>query len=156
GEGLNVGCVLTWGPCFEYQRRYFSPSVAEASEPLTILKYDLEVSGFRSQALGHVCPLNLRDPTYPRSGGAKEQGWPTWATPVLRWAKAQGAVTGFAHSASGLQVNPGAAARRLLAQLDADGSGQLSPAEAAAGLLPGEFAALDADRDGFLSEAELR
>ena len=25
GEGLNVGCVLTWGPCFDFQRRYFSP-----------------------------------------------------------------------------------------------------------------------------------
>src|SRR5262249_13173631 len=62
----------------------------------------------------------------------------------------------FAHSASGLQVNPAAAAKRLLAQLDTDKSGQLSPAEAAAGLLPKNFALLDADRDGFLSEAELR
>jgi hypothetical protein len=100
--------------------------------------------------------LNLRDQTYPGSDGTKEKGWPTWATPVLRWAKGQGAVTGFAHSASGLQVRPDAAARRLLAQHDADKSGQLSPAEAAAGLLPGDFAALDADRDGFLAEGELR
>ena len=23
GEGLNVGCVLTWGPCFDFQRRFF-------------------------------------------------------------------------------------------------------------------------------------
>jgi hypothetical protein len=156
GEGLNVGCVLTWGPCFEFQRRFFSPAVDKISEPLTVLKYDLEISGFGSQALGHVCLLNLRDQTYPGSDGTKEKGWPTWATPVLRWAKAQGAVTGFAHSASGLQVDPPAAAKRLLTQLDKDKSGQLSPAEAAAGLLPKDFAALDADRDGFLSEAELR
>ncbi len=26
GEGLNVGCVLTWGPCYDYQRRFFEPS----------------------------------------------------------------------------------------------------------------------------------
>ena len=25
GEGLNVGCVLTWGPCFDHQRKFFSP-----------------------------------------------------------------------------------------------------------------------------------
>jgi hypothetical protein len=156
GEGLNVGCVLTWGPCYDFQRRFFSPQVNEISEPLTVMKYDLEISGFGSQSLGHVCLLNLRDQTYPGSGGTKEKGWPTWATPVLRWAKTQGAVTGFAHSASGLQINPTAAARRLLTQLDTDKSGQLSPVEAAAGLLPKGFAALDADGDGFLSEAELR
>ncbi|HTK75296.1 MAG TPA: CehA/McbA family metallohydrolase, partial [Gemmataceae bacterium] len=156
GEGLNVGCVLTWGPCYDFQRRFFSPQVNEISEPLTVMKYDLEISGFGSQSLGHVCLLNLRDQTYPGSGGTKEKGWPTWATPVLRWAKTQGAVTGFAHSASGLQINPTAAARRLLTQLDMDKSGQLSPVEAAAGLLPKGFAALDADGDGFLSEAELR
>src|SRR5439155_5604581 len=51
---------------------------------------------------------------------------------------------------------PAAAAKRLMEQLDADKSGQLSPTEAAAGLLPTAFAALDADGDGFLSEAELR
>jgi hypothetical protein len=156
GEGLNVGCVLTWGPCFEFQRQFFAPGVDRVSEPLTLLKYDLEISGFGSQALGHVCLLNLNNQTYPGSDGTKEKGWPTWATPVLRWAKAQGAVTGFAHSASGLQVDPSAAARRLVAQLDTDKSGQLSRAEASAGLLPKDFAALDADRDGFLSEAELR
>ena len=26
GEGLNVGCILTWGPCFEFQRNFFSPT----------------------------------------------------------------------------------------------------------------------------------
>jgi hypothetical protein len=156
GEGLNVGCILTWGPCYDFQRRFFSPQVNEISEPLTVMKYDLEISGFGSQSLGHVCLLNLRDQTYPGSDGTKLKGWPTWATPVLRWAKAQGGVTGFAHSASGLQINVTAAAKRLLTQLDSDDSGQLSPAEAAAGLLPKEFAALDADGDGFLNEAELR
>jgi hypothetical protein len=155
GEGLNVGCVLTWGPCFDHQRQFFRPTPDELSEPFTLLKYDVEVSGFGSQALGHVCLLNLREQHYPGSGRGVTQGWPTWTTPVLRWAKGQGAVTGYAHSASGLQINPSAAAKRLLAALDADKDGKLSPAEAAKGLLPEEFAAIDADRDGFLTETEL-
>ncbi len=155
GEGLNVGCVLTWGPCFEFQRRFFSPGVDEISEPHTILKYDLEISGFGSQALGHVCLLNLKDQTYPGSEGTKTKAWPTWTTPVLRWAKAQGAVTGYAHSASGLQIDPPAAARRLLVELDASGDRRLSREEAAAGLLPEAFGTVDSDGDALLSETEL-
>lgn len=153
GEGLNVGCILTWGPCFDFQRQFFSPAVDKLSEPFTVLKYDIEVSGFGSQALGHVCLLNLRDQTYPGSSGTKN--WPTWTTPVLRWAKDQGAVTGYAHSASGLQVEPPRVAKRTLALLDADHDGRLSREEAARGLLPEEFAAIDADQDGALTEAEL-
>ena len=106
---MNVGCVLTWGPCYDYQRRFFGPRPDGLSEPLTLIKYDVEVSGFGSQALGHVCLLNLRDQTYPGSEGTATKGWPTWTTPVLRWAKGQGAVTGYAHSGSGLEIEPAAA-----------------------------------------------
>jgi hypothetical protein len=155
GEGLNVGCNLTWGPCFEYQRQFFTPGPNKLSEPLTVLKYDVEVSGFGSQALGHVCLLNLKDMTYPGSDGTKTKGWPTWTTPLMRWAKAQGAYCGYAHSANGLEVNPLAAARRLLTELDADKDGKLSRAEAARGLLPAPFDIIDADKDGSLTEAEL-
>ena len=119
GEGLNVGCILTWGPCYDYQRQFFEPTPDKLSEPFTVLKYDVEVSGFGSQALGHVCLLNLRDQTYPGSDGTATKGWPTWTTPVMRWAKEQGAVTGYAHSATGLEIDPKAAAGRLLAALDA-------------------------------------
>jgi len=118
GEGLNVGCVLTWGPCYDYQRRFFTPSVHQLSKLLTVMKYDLEISGFGSQALGHVCLLNLTNQTYPGSEGTRIKGWPTWTTPVMKWAKAQGAVTGYAHSASGLEIDAGAATRRLLARFD--------------------------------------
>lgn len=155
GEGLNVGCVLTWGPCYDYQRRFFGPRPDGLSEPRTLIKYDVEVSGFGSQALGHVCLLNLRDQTFPGSDGSASKGWPTWTTPVLRWAKAQGAVTGYAHSASGLEINPKPVARRLLTALDKDADGSLTRSEAAGGLLPGEFDPADADRDGVLTLAEL-
>jgi hypothetical protein len=156
GEGLNVGCNLTWGPCYAFQRQFFEPTVNKVSEPLTVLKYDVEVSGFGSQALGHVCLLNLRDQTYPGSEGGINKGWPSWTTPLMRWAKAQGAHTGYAHSGSGLEINTAAAARRLLTQLDANKDGKLSPEEAAKGLLAEEFAAVDANKDGFLSENELQ
>jgi hypothetical protein len=152
GEGLNVGCILTWGPCFDYQSRFFTGGPDSLSEPLTLLKYDVEVSGFGSQALGHVCLLNLKEQIYPGATGSKN--WPTWTTPVLRWAKKQGGVTGYAHSASGLQVNPAAAAKRLLASLDADKDGRLSKDESVKGLLPEPFEAADADRDGAISAAE--
>src|SRR5947209_8624900 len=155
GESLNVGCNLTWGPCYEFQRQFFEPTINKISEPLTVIKYDIEVSGFGSQALGHVCLLNLRDQTYPGSDGSKTKGWPTWTTPVMRWVKSQGGVTGYAHSANGLQVDAAAAARRLLRALDTDGDGKLSPAEAAKGLLPEDFAAIDANKDGVLTEQEL-
>jgi hypothetical protein len=156
GEGMNVGCNLTWGPCFEFQRQFFTPGPHKLSEPLTILKYDIEVSGFGSQALGHVCLLNLRDQEYPGSEGTKTKGWPTWTTPLMRWAKAQGAYTGYAHSASGLGINPKLASQRLLAQLDVDKDGQLTAAEAAKGLLPQEFGDIDVNTDGSLTLAELQ
>jgi hypothetical protein len=155
GEGLNVGCVLTWGPCFDFQRNYFLPQVNPVSEPLTLVKYDLEISGFGSQALGHVCLLNLTDQVYPGSEGSKTKGWPTWTTPVMRWAKEQGGVTGYAHAASGLEIVPASAAKRLLTQMDRDNDGRVSRAEGAAGLLPQDFAAIDGDGDRALTESEL-
>ena len=153
GEGLNVGCVLTWGPCFEFQRQFFSPTADDISEPTTVLKYDLEISGFGSAALGHVCLLNLTDQTYPGSEGTKEKGWPTWTVPVMRWAKQQGAVTGYPHSA--MHVNPPAAAARLIAGLDGNADGSLDGDEATRGLLPELFEAIDEDGDGSLTDREL-
>jgi hypothetical protein len=152
---LNVGCVLTWGPCFRFQRQYFAPRPHGLSDPQTVLKYDLEVSGFGSQALGHVCLLNLRDQEYPGSEGTESKGWPTWTTPVMRWCKEQGGFAGYAHSASGLQINPQAQSQRWLKRLDTSGDGVLAPAEAADGLLPESFAKADRDRDGFLTADEL-
>lgn len=154
GEGLNVGCVLTWGPCYDHQRQYFAPAALDISEPRTVLKYDLEISGFGSQALGHVCLLNLKDQTYPGSDGTSTKGWPTWTTPVLRWTKEQGGYTGYAHSASGLNIDPANAAKRLLAH-DRDGDGHLSIGEAEQAFLPDAFAAIDTDGDRKLSSREL-
>ncbi|MCR9231877.1 MAG: CehA/McbA family metallohydrolase [bacterium] len=152
GEGLNVGCVLTWGPCFDVQRQFFSSSADRVSEPLTILKYDLEISGFGSAALGHVCLLNLQNQTYPGTLGTVK-GWPSWTVPVLRWCKEQGGVTGYPHSA--LRVNPPQAAIRMINELDRDQSESINAEEAGQGLLPKTFASIDEDGDGQLNEQEL-
>lgn len=155
GEGLNVGCVLTWGPCFDFQRQYFEATTHSLSEPFTLIKYDLEISGFGSQALGHVCLLNLNDQTYPGSGGTATKGWPTWTTPVMRWAKEQGGVTGYAHSASGLQIDPQNATRRLLQFADQDRDGLITPSEAGNTLLPQPFDEIDSNGDKRLTSQEL-
>ena len=155
GEGMNVGCCLTWGPCYDFQRNFFDPGPHKLSEPFTLLKYDIEISGFGSQALGHVCLLNLRDQTYPGSEGTKTKGWPTWTTPAMRWAKLQGGVTGYAHSASGLGVTTTEATKRILEKADTNGDGKISISESDKALLPEEFAKIDTDQDGFLSRAEL-
>jgi len=154
GEGLNVGSVLTWGPGFDHQQQFFAPVADTRSEPRSIMKYDIEVSGFGSEALGHLCLLNLRDQIYPGANGNK--GWPTWTLPVLRWTRSQGAVAGYAHSGSGLQIDPVAATTRLLEQLDVNKDGRLDRSEAERGLLPEPFGEIDTDMDGVLSDAELR
>ena len=155
GEGLNVGCVLTWGPCFNYQRKFFAPGVNLLSKPLAVMKYDLEISGFGSEALGHVCLLNLKDQFYPGSEGTKTKGWPSWTLPVMKWAKAQGGFTGYAHSASGLEINTASNVKRLLQKHDADRDARLTAGEATTSLLPFAFSEIDDDRDGVLAESEL-
>jgi hypothetical protein len=153
GEGLNIGSVLTWGPGFDHQRQFFAPSADRRSEARTLMKYDIEVSGFGSEALGHVCLLNLEEQIYPGANGSK--GWPTWTLPVLRWTRSQGAIGGYAHSGSGLEIDPAAATRRLLEQFDTDKDGRLDRREAGQALMPEPFSESDADRDGVLTAREL-
>jgi len=102
GEKLNVGAVLTWGPCYYYQKQFFSGKDDPHSSSNELMHYDLEVSGFPSSHAGHLVLLGLTDQDYPHC--VRIEQWPTWDLPVLRWAKSQGALTGFAHSGWGLAV----------------------------------------------------
>jgi hypothetical protein len=102
GEDLNVGCCLSWGPCWYHQKRYFEGKVNRLSTPDHLLRYDVEVSGFPSSHCGHICLLRLREQDYP--GTKLINDWPSWDLPIFRWAKSQGAVIGFAHSGWGLDV----------------------------------------------------
>lgn len=104
GEDLNVGCCLSWGPCWYHQKRYFEGKVHQLSTPENLLRYDVEVSGFPSSHAGHICLLRLKDQDYP--GAKLIEDWPTWDLPIFRWAKSQGGVIGFAHSGWGLDIGP--------------------------------------------------
>src|SRR5438876_9843291 len=102
GEKLNVGAVLTWGPCYYYQKQFFSGKDHPLSKPNQLMHYDLEVSGFPSSHAGHLVLLGLTDQDYPHCERIEQ--WPTWDLPILRWGKSQGALVGFAHSGWGLGV----------------------------------------------------
>ena len=123
GEDLNVGCVLSWGPCWYFQKSFFSGEVDKLSKGNYLMRYDVEVSGFPSSHAGHLCLLNLKedDYSYPEevefdwsyegeSGHFKGTKttlvgeWPSWDLPILKWGKAQGAVVGYSHSGWGLQL----------------------------------------------------
>jgi hypothetical protein len=103
GEDLKVGCNLTWGPCFDYQKQFFTGKDDKVSRYPYLLRYDIEVSGFGSHESGHLCLLRLKDQMYP--GGDSKHHWPKLGLNTLRWAKQQGAVCGPAHSGWGLEVN---------------------------------------------------
>jgi hypothetical protein len=102
GEDLNVGCVLTWGPCWYYQKQFFQGQVSALSAPNNLMRYDVEVSGFPSSHCGHLVLLRLKEDEYP--GTKRIEDWPSWDLPILKWAKGQGGVAGFAHSGWGLAV----------------------------------------------------
>ncbi len=102
GENLDVGCVLSWGPCWYAQKAFFEGKLHPLSTPETLMRYDVEVSGFPSSHAGHLCLLRLKEDDYP--GTTRIEEWPSWDLPVLKWGKEQGGVVGFSHSGWGLQT----------------------------------------------------
>ncbi|MCI0525329.1 MAG: CehA/McbA family metallohydrolase, partial [Acidobacteria bacterium] len=122
GEALNVGSVLTWGPCYYYQKQFFEAKDHQLSTSENLMRYDLEVSGFPSSHSGHLVLLRLKDQEYP---GAKVlEDWPTWDLPILQWAKRQGAVVGFAHSGWGLEIKGDALPNYELPRFDGIGANE--------------------------------
>lgn len=125
GEALSVGDVLTWGPGWYHQKEFFSgravspeatmeyPDLQVANNAAltprptpkdrqSLLRYDVEVSGFPSSLSGHLVLLRLKEQDFP--GTKLIEDWPTWNLPILQWAKSQGAVVGFAHCSAGMVV----------------------------------------------------
>lgn len=103
GEDLKIGANLTWGPCFDYQKKFFTGVDDKVSKWPYLLRYDVEVSGFGSHQSGHLCLLRLKEQMYP--GGTSKNHWPTLGLNTLKWAKAQGALVGPAHSGWGLDLD---------------------------------------------------
>ena len=100
GEDLNVANVLNWSGNWYHQKSYFTGHDHPHSDHHHLLRYNVEVSGFPSSHAGHVVLLGLREDDYPDTASIED--WPTWNLPILRWAKAQNAITGYAHSGWGL------------------------------------------------------
>ncbi len=103
GEDLDVGCVLSWGPCWYAQKQFFQGKVHPLSTAEYLMRYDVEVSGFPSSHAGHLCLLRLKEDDYP--GTSRIEEWPSWDLPVLKWGKSQGGVVGFSHSGWGLKIS---------------------------------------------------
>ncbi len=100
GEDLNLGSNLAWGPSWYYQKKFFTGKDHPLSDTRSILRYDIEVSGFPSSHAGHIVLLNLKEDDYPNTTLVEQ--WPSWTLPVLKWARSQGGLTGYAHSGWGL------------------------------------------------------
>ncbi len=102
GEDLNVGCVLSWGPCWYTQKQNFNGQVSALSTREYLMRYDVEVSGFPSSHAGHLCLLKLSEDDYP--GTTRLEEWPSWTMPVLSWGRQQGGVVGYSHSGWGIAL----------------------------------------------------
>ena len=122
GENLNIGSVLTWGPCYYHQKRYFSGQDASASTAESLLHYDVEVSGFPSSHAGHVVLLGLKDQDYPGIAGSRTG--PRGRCPCCSGRRRQGAVTGYAHSGWGLQIRDRQIPSRRSAAFDGIGANE--------------------------------
>jgi hypothetical protein len=102
GEDLKIGSVLTWGPGWYFQKTFFEGKDNKVSTKDNKIRYDVEISGHPSSHTGHIVLLGVKEQDYP--GTQRIEDWPSWGIPILRWAKQQGAVTGYAHSGWGLQI----------------------------------------------------
>ncbi len=100
GEDLDISAVLTWGPSWYYQKQFFTGKDDSMSTKKNIMRYDVEVSGFPSSHSGHIVLLRLKEDDYP--GTTTIEQWPSYTLPILKWAKDQGGIVGYAHSGWGL------------------------------------------------------
>lgn len=142
GEALSIGEVLAWGPSWYYQKQFFSGNAISPPAELehrelqaannvtwqsrrtmkdsdSLLRYDVEVSGFPSSLSGHLALLRLKEQDYP--GAQQIEDWPSWNLPILRWAKSQEAVTGYTHCALGMVVESEALPNYVIPPFDSIG-----------------------------------
>lgn len=122
GEGVNVGSVLTWGPGYYHQKHFFEGRDNKLSSKENLMRYDLEISGFPSSHAGHLVLLRLKEQDYPDTKVLED--WPTYTLPILKWAKAQGAITGYAHSGLGLEVKTGSLPNYAMPRFDGIGANE--------------------------------
>jgi hypothetical protein len=118
GEGLNFGSILIWSNGYYYQKQFLTGAAYQPSNALpfpevqrvnntslepqptphdqdSVIRYDVEHVDSPSARLGHLILLRLQHHDYP--GARSLFDWPSWNLPVMQWARAQGAVVGYAH-----------------------------------------------------------
>ena len=128
GEGLAVGDVLTWGPGYYYQKQFFSGHVYEPHNQLahpayqvannvtlipqatahdaeSLIRYDVEVSGFPSSISGHLVLLRLRDQDFP--GALRIEKAVVGSAHPEMGPGTEGAVVGYAHGGLGFSWRRG-------------------------------------------------
>jgi hypothetical protein len=143
GEGLAMGEVLSWAPSWYYQKQFFtaqaeSPAAglehpelqaanntslqphATAEDLDSTMRYDVEVSGFPSSHAGHLVLLRLKQQDYP--GTTLIEDWPSWNLPILKWARGQGALVGYAHCGNGMIVESDELPNYLIPPMDGNGT----------------------------------
>jgi hypothetical protein len=127
GEGLSVGSILIWAGGYYYEKQFLTGHVYEPTYALpfpeqqkannidlvpratahaadSFIRYDAEQAAFPSNLLGHLVLLGLKNHDYPNARGIYD--WPSWNLPILTWARAQGAVCGFAHIGHRTNTDP--------------------------------------------------
>jgi hypothetical protein len=101
-----IGMAHDSGEIAEEERENVIQSLqyaANAPGVRSLVRYDIETSGFPCSHCGHLVLLRLQKGSYPGTNTIDD--WPSWNMPVVQWAKAQGAIVGYAHSAHGLVVD---------------------------------------------------
>lgn len=125
GEALDVGSVLIWAPGWYYQSQFFTGHAdhsADHTPDPSLLRYDVEVSGFPCSHSGHLVLLRLAQESYP---GAKSlDDWPSWNLPVVHWAKSQGAYAGYAHTGWGMVTASSELPNYLIPAFDSCGANE--------------------------------
>lgn len=146
GEGLAIGQILNWGGGYYYQRQFFTGRASSpeaglehpelqaanntslsprttAKDGESLMRYDVESSGFPSSHSGHLLMLGLRRQDFPGAGVIEE--WPTWNLPILQWVRRQGGIAGFAHSGFGLATSVDALLSYEIPDFDSVGANEL-------------------------------
>lgn len=122
GEDIKIGSVLTWGPGWYFQKTFNEGKDNGLSNSEYRMRYDVEVSGHPSSHTGHLVLLGMKETDYP--GKQRIDDWPTWGMPILKWARSQGAITGYAHTGWGLQISKDEVLTKELPPFDGIGANE--------------------------------
>jgi hypothetical protein len=125
GEALSVGSILIWTGGYYYEKQFLTGHVYNADYQIpfpetqsannialapvstphdrqSLIRYDAEQAAFPSNRHGHLILLRLKAHDYPSAKSIYD--WPSWNLPILQWARAQGAVGGYAHCGHAMEV----------------------------------------------------